>query len=721
MRKVYDLDRGWRYSPAFSEEMTAEKYDDSRWRKVDLPHANIELPFNYFDDKMFQFVSCYRYKLKKHPGWDKKCVRIRFEGVMTYGRLYVNGKFLSEKKCGYTDWETDITAALHDGSNTVAVMVDSTERPDIPPFGGVIDYLTYGGIYRDVSLIVTERARIEDVFLYSGQISPAADLNAEIAVSPEAVGQEVYLRLYRGAELVAQAETVARAQNVKLVLGGLQVLLWDTGAPNLYDVRVGVRGDEVSLRYGFRTARFTEEGFFLNGKRLQLCGLNRHQSFPYVGYAMPKNAQVRDADILKYKLGVNLVRTSHYPQSRHFLDRCDELGLLVFEEIPGWQHIGDEAWKNLAKQNVRDMIVRDRSRPCVILWGVRINESEDDHDFYTETNRIAHETDPTRQTAGVRWKGHSECLEDVFAINDFMTADDPRPVRDTREMTGKDYDIPYLITEYMGHMFPTKLYDNEERLAKHALRHAEIQNAIRADKRKSGGIGWCAFDYNTHEHFGANDKICYHGVMDMFRTPKYAAFFYESQSDDHPVMEPATIWAFGERSIGGVVPLAIFTNCDKVIFEVEGREPVEYYPDAEHFPNLPHPPVVIREMPDVWGDNWRPAVFTGYRDGSAVIRREYTPSPYAARLSAEADDTVIPVNDVTRIVVRALDQVGNTMKFFGEPLRIRVSGARLIGPAEVSFQGGVYAFWIRSVRKGKVTVAIENMRLGKASVIIAVH
>jgi beta-galactosidase len=118
-------------------------------------------------------------------------------------------------------------------------------------------------------------------------------------------------------------------------------------------------------------------------------------------------------------LHCNIVRTSHYPQSRHFLDRCDEIGLLVLEEIPGWQHIGDESWKQVAIDNVGRMIRRDWNHPSIVLWGVRINESPDDHNFYTRTNALAHALDDSRQTGGIRNFPESEFLEDVFTVNDF--------------------------------------------------------------------------------------------------------------------------------------------------------------------------------------------------------------------------------------------------------------------------------------------------------------
>lgn len=226
---------------------------------------------------------------------------------------------------------------------------------------------------------------------------------------------------------------------------------------------------------------FKEDGkFYINDKPLKLRGLNRHQMFPYLGNAMPDRGQRKDAEILKYELGLNFVRSSHYPADSSFLDKCDEIGLLVLEEIPGWQHIGNRDWQELSKRNVEEMIVRDRNHPCIFLWGVRINESPDNHDFYLETNEIAHRLDSTRPTCGIRNFQDSEFLEDVFTYNDFEL-----------NLEGKiklPNHQPYMITEYMGHMYPTKAYDSVERLIKHAVRHAHIQDKQYGVPYLAGGL-----------------------------------------------------------------------------------------------------------------------------------------------------------------------------------------------------------------------------------------
>ena len=356
---------------------------------------------------------------------------------MTASTVWINGQRLGEYKGGYTPFSFDLTPHLDfDGENVLAVDLDSSERPDIPPFGYQIDYLTFGGIYREVSLRIVPATFIENVFAKPKEVltdHPSLDVDCYIQrmeASRDALTLEVSLRdgdrvLAKGTQKIpaAQAEAEPAAYTVHLEkLGAIK--LWDLTHPNLYNVQVRLlRGtqavDEVSRTIGFREAQFTDHGFELNGKVIKLRGLDRHQTFPFVGQAMPGRAQRRDAHILRHKLKCNIVRTSHYPQSRHFLDACDEIGLLVLEEIPGWQHIGDEPWKLISIDNVGRMIRRDWNHPSIILWGVRINESKDDHDFYVRTNALAHKLDPTRQTGGIRYFQESEFLEDVFTMNDF--------------------------------------------------------------------------------------------------------------------------------------------------------------------------------------------------------------------------------------------------------------------------------------------------------------
>ena len=298
---------------------------------------------------------------------------------------------------------------------------------------------------------------------------------------------------------------------------------------------------------------------------------------------------------MKNELGVNAVRTSHYPQSRHFVERCDELGLLVFTEIPGWQHIGDEIWKKQAVENVKDMVEQYRNHPSVILWGVRINESGDDDAFYRETNRVAHELDPTRQTGGVRAHKKSSLLEDVYTYNDFSHNGTNHGCEKKSAVTS-DNSKPYLISEYNGHMYPTKSYDWEEHRVWHAMRHVNVLDAVAGEADIAGSFGWCMFDYNTHKDFGSGDRICYHGVMDMFRNPKLAAAVYACQQEKEPVLEISSSMDIGEHPGCNRGTIWIFTNADSVRMYKNDRFLKEYTASDSPYKNLSHGPIAVDDF-----------------------------------------------------------------------------------------------------------------------------
>jgi beta-galactosidase len=447
----------------------------------------------------------------------------------------------------------------------LTVEVDSTERKDIPPFGDNIDYLTFGGIYRDVQLRVVPQTYIENVYAKPVRsLEDGRSLVVRCYISgPVDAQASIGVELRDGTRVVKSVTRLVNAPRDvhEITLESLgPIELWDLKSPKIYTVAVQLTNKdggkhEYATRVGFREAKFTPKGFSLNGKIVKLRGLNRHQTYPYVGGAMPDRVQRRDAWILKRELHCNIVRTSHYPQSPAFLDACDDLGLLVLEETPGWQWIGDKAWQDIVVRNVGEMIRRDWNHPSIVLWGVRVNESGDNHDLYTRTNALAHQLDDARQTGGIRYNYNSELLEDVFTMNDFGF-----PLRAPNHPL-------YLNTEFSGHMFSTKRFDNVTRVAEHVARHARVHNQLAGDERYAGGIGWCAFDYNTHSNFGSGDHICYHGVSDIFRIAKPAAYFYKSQCDpeEEVVLEAGFFWSSGDRSAAsGPGPVPILSNCDRL-------------------------------------------------------------------------------------------------------------------------------------------------------------
>ena len=611
------LNDDWQFTEEFSEELL--KADCSlKLQDVRIPHNVKDTPYNYFDDKIYQMISGYRRVLHIPADWKGKRVFITFMAVAHSATVYLNGTELATHNSGYTAFEVELTDVIRAGEdNTLAVKVNSREDLNIPPFGHVIDYMTYGGIYREVYIKVTDDLRMSEVY-----VDPAIPEDTEITGDIKdfrfnsTIGLDITLDEKNGKLLSddnagslkihavvgehksgrAVCDTVfAFAELSSIEINGAR--LWDPVSPFLYDLYIELQKDGEILdtffcSFGFRRSEFREDGYYLNGRRFKLRGLNRHQSYAYNGYAMPSSMQKLDADILKLELGCNAVRTSHYPQSQHFLDRCDELGLLVFTEIPGWQHIGDEEWKEQACANVEEMIKQYKNHCSIILWGVRINESQDDDELYTRTNEIAHSLDETRPTGGVRYIEKSSLLEDVYTFNDF-SHEGNNPGCKPKNAVTSDSSKPYLISEYNGHMFPTKAFDCEEHRLEHALRHANVLEAVNTNKDIAGAFGWCMFDYNTHKDFGSGDRICYHGVMDMFRNPKLAAYVYASQQNRTPVLEVSSSMDIGEHPGGNRGNIYIFTNADSVRMYKNDTLLKEYTPADSEYTHLRHAPILV--------------------------------------------------------------------------------------------------------------------------------
>jgi len=724
LRTLIPFNDGWLYHP----EPVDDTAPDSRFEPVTLPHANVVLPHHNFDNAEYQFISTYRRRFTPPELEPGQRLFVDFEGAMIASTVALNGVRLGEYRGGFTPFSFDLTDQLVPGENLLTVHLDSRERTDIPPYGFVVDYLTFGGIYREVALRVVDACHIEDVFVQTrdvltGQPRVAADTTLRnLTNAPRALTLRAELLDAQGQRLADATEAIALAPGEALYTLEMQasgVRRWTLDDPALYTLRVtlaerGALTDCVDTRFGFREARFEPDGFYLNGERLPLIGLNRHQTYPYIGAAAPARLQRRDAEIVKWELGCNLVRTSHYPQSRHFLDRCDEIGLLVFEEIPGWQHIGDDDWKQLSLDYLRAMIVRDRSRPAIILWGVRVNESPDDEAFYTATNALARRLDPTRQTGGVRYFQDSQFLEDVFTYNDFSnTVVEPKHT-------------PHMVTEFNGHMFPTKSWDQEERAVEHALRHARIQDRQIGMPDVVGAIGWCAFDYNTHQEFGSGDRVCYHGVMDIFRLPKYAAYFYGSQIDParRVVLQAATVWSMGDRSGGGVNPLVVFSNCDAIEVFIGDERIGRFSPDRETFPHLPHAPYVI-PMPQqhlTWGRTLPDLRLMGHLNGEAVAEQRIAADglPRALALAADHDELIADGADMTRVAFRIVDRFGNRLPYTNQVVTLEVEGpADLIGENPFALAGGQAAVYLRARREpGEVRIRATTPRLPPAEVTI---
>lgn len=795
------LNDDWLFTEQFEDSLVAPEYPENTLQPVRLPHTCKETPFHYFDESLYQMVSGYRRHLLIPKDWQGKRILLTFEGAAHDSTVFCNGKKVGEHHCGYTAFTVDLTDnVLYGQDNLLCVRLDSRENLNVPPFGYVIDYMTYGGIYRDVRLEVKEKVSLSDIFVHTAidfRSSPVtAQITSEITLTES--DENVTIRQYYMPKSTAAAQEswrllceqtvstdVSCDKEFSLTATITAPLLWDTEEANLYILKTQLLYqdntilDETETRFGIREAVFKKDGFYLNGRKLRIRGLNRHQSFPYVGYAMPKSMQRLDADLLKKELGLNAVRTSHYPQSHYFLERCDELGLLVFTEFPGWQHIGDDAWKAQAVANAEDMIRQYRNHPSIILWGIRINESPDDDAFYEKANAVAHKLDPSRPTGGVRAMKKSHLLEDVYTYNDFLH-DGEMPGCDPKKKVTSDMEKPYLISEYNGHMYPTKAFDNEERRSEHAIRHANVLDAVAGQPDIAGSFGWCMFDYNTHKDFGSGDRICYHGVMDMFRNPKLAANIYVCEQEQTPVLEITSSMDIGEHPGCNRGNIYILSNADSVKMYKNDRFIKEYLPGMSPYKHLKHGPILIDDfIGDSFAQNerFRPkhakeitdamnlvargslnhipkrlyltalkllliyhidfaevtrlyTKYIGDWGGTATIYRfdaikagkvvkSVTKEPVREiRLEAEADHTILTEQhsyDVALVRIRAVDDHGNVLPFYQEPVRLIAEGdISIIGPDTIALQGGMGGTYVKSTgRSGRGALLLQSQTAGE--------
>lgn len=773
----YDWNEGWLFAPTFDPALVRPECQ-LELTPVRLPHTVKVLPYNYCNENEYQRLCGYRREFFAPKEWEGRTVLLTFGAIAHDATVFCNGRRLFHHGCGYTSFTVDLTCALRLGQkNVVAVRCDCREDLNIPPFGGQMDQLTYGGIYRAVCLDIKEPAYLRDVFI---EAKAAGDFRIYSSTVGETVG------------CTLQAEIRSPAGSRALYNGVLSLPItgtlngvhpWSVEHPTLYTltvrlIRPGTGGlpdrvlDEKTLRFGFRTLQFVAGGLYLNGQRVELRGLNRHQSYAYQGYAMPDSIQRLDAQILKKQLGCNAVRTSCYDPA--FLDACDELGLLVFAEMPGWQHVGDDSWKAQALQNCREMVCQCRNHPSIFLWGARVSGSADDEAFCKRTNEAIHRLDPTRPTGGTHQRRKGLLLEDVYAYNDYSyrgrgTGCEPRAAvtPDTRK--------GYLISEFGGQQFPTKAFDDESHRLMHALRIAAVLNDTIAQQGVAGSFGWCMADYNTHREFGSGDRICYHGVLDLFRNPKLAAAVYASQkiprAPSDIVLEVSSGMVLGDLPEGMAGACWVFTNAESLRLYRDNDFVAEFAPDRRgRFAALPHPPIEVNDFvgsllekyegldhavaPQVAAIlnemrrdamelsplsrarmlslrlSWNDLVQMYYKyigvlgSPSAVYRfeavwhgravRTVVREPVqSVRLECTVHNPLLtdgPTWDCAAVSLRAIDQNGNLLPYCSEAVQLWVEGPlQILGPSVVPLRGGMAGTYLATT--GEAGPAVLHCRM----------
>lgn len=725
VRKEKNFNTGWLYAPINDDNGYRTDLCEEAFLPVCVPHANKRLETYKGEDfqgqiDSYRFVSWYRRHFALDSAYGDKKIYVAFEGVATIADVYVNGQFVGNHKGAYTEFTFDITDYVRtDGQdNVIAVRVDSTRQTEVPPEGGDVDYCLFGGIVRNVRMIVTEKMHMKDITVSTPGISQGggqAHVKALVVNGTETeknIVVETVIKDTDGAVVatgrreltIKKGETAACEIDTEEVE---DVKLWSVDRPYLYTAEIRLKcgntyTDAVSERFGFRWFAFTdrdnESAFYLNGRKLTLRGINRHEQWPWIGRAVNDSHQSSDADLIK-KTGINAVRCSHYPQSSAFLKRCDEIGLLVFEEAPGWQYVGGEAWRDVYIKNIEEMIARDKNHPSIISWGVRVNESFDCHDLYEETNRLARNLDSTRPTHGVRRMESyedSEFQEDIFCVN-YQYPVCPRK-------------RPFIITEHSMDWFGGDGCPGaaDAKACAFIKSFGDAMDYYYGNPFCAGGFGWSMFDYNNEVNYTKTGHVFYSGLYDMFRYEKPVSYLYRAQKDieDETVLYIANYWQKDSTD-----EIMVLSNCDEVELFVNGRTVGRLAPNT--YKNIPHPAFTFSNVE--YEEGQLRAV--GYVDGREVATHVRNTPGTACKLAvtAEYNTLIADGSDFTQVIVELTDDYGTVLPYDRSEVAISVSDVgTLIGQEEMKLEGGHIGFMVQSkynrtgIITGKVWLADDS-------------
>jgi beta-galactosidase len=740
------LEDGWAFVRADAGAgAEAAGFDDALWERVTLPHsARVEAVVTGppgSETYQWQGICWYRRRVSFTPEMAGRKVYLKFEGAMNVADVWLNGAHLGRHLGGYLPFGFDVSGRLQPGSgNVLAVRLDNRDDPVTGPKPlAALDFNTYHGLYRSVHLIVKDPLHITDPILagrpgsggvfvrYPSVSAEAAAVLVQAHVRNDGASARrfrVRYELRDGQGLIAaeaMSDPLALAAgsdtDVAQQLHVVAPALWSPRAPNLYTLHTQVLEDgrvvdEEVTRIGIRRLEMTAEGLRINGERTFLRGTNRHQEYPYVGYALGTAAQHRDARKIK-EAGFDYVRLSHYAHDPAFMDACDELGLAVMNCIPGWQFYNrdDPAFAEVQYDNCRKLVRRDRNHACVFLWEVSLNESAMPAEFVARTHDIAHEEYPGDQCFTCGWTDGY----DVFIQarqHGGCTAEASRPC-----VVSEYGDWEYyaqnagLKQEAWADLAPDEAnsrqmrWHGERRLLQQATNFQEAHNDNRKTIAFADGL-WVMFDYNR----GYAPDIESSGCMDLFRIPKLSHAFFRSQRDASerpsggggPMVFVATWWTPDSPTA-----VRVFGNCDEVELFLNGRSIARQRPDRDRTStHLAHPPFTF----DVGRFEPGSLEAVGYLAGRPAARHVARTPGRPARLEVQLDEAGrrfgADGKDVAFVRAALVDARGTVVPDAWENVHFGATGdLELVGTNPFSSEAGIASILVQTggaARRGAV-------------------
>ncbi len=716
--------QGWEFFRSDSPLTLAQARAHTDWQTVTLPHTPKVEPLIVNDQ--FQGDAWYRKTIPANSIDDSKPVWLRFEAAMNQAEVWLNGEKLVTHLGGYLPFVVELTGKLQLDHNELLVRLDNRDNPITGPKPlATLDFNTYGGIYRDVYLVTKNTLYITDA-VAAGKTASGGIFVTYPQVSPEQARVAIKTHVYNAGEtakhftikqslmqdnqLVAQHTSDSLTINQHTDQEHTQQLtvknprLWSPDTPHLYTLVTQVydgsqQVDKQHTRIGIREFAFTADGSLLiNGKKTFLRGVNRHQEYPYVGYATSAAADYRDAVRIK-SAGFDYVRLSHYPHSRAFMAAADELGLVLIDAILGWQYFSeDPSFQAQVQQTCRDLIRRDRNHASVLAWECSLNESWMSEPFIDSLLNIVREEYPGNHTYSAGWQ--------EYGYNIYLQA------RQHRLEHYKTPDKPYIVSEYgdweyyamnaglnqdaWGDLMEAErnsrqlLGDGEKRLLQQATNVQEAHNDNFTTPAFADGY-WVMFDYNR----GYADDLEASGVMSIHRRPKYSYYFFQSQrsptqvSDRYasgPMVHIASRW-----QADSALDVRVFSNADTVELLLNGTSLGKQTPDNNANTNhLAPPPFTFRLQKFVAGELEARAYIQGKLVATHKVATPGQTTQLALTLDTQGKAPQPGTKDVILVHAQLLDAQGNPTYDNQVPVRFAVEGdATLISPTVIDTEAGV--------------------------------
>jgi beta-galactosidase len=764
----FDFNTEWEFVKDMDTTITEGLFEksggDLGWVNIRLPHtANIE-PL-VIEDQQWQGDMFYRKFFTVEPDMEGKHITLKFEGAMHEADIYLNGEKVGYNAGGYLPFTVNISDVVKFGEeNSLLVKLNNEDNSQIPPGKAieVLDFNYYGGIYRDVYLVVKDPLRIsdpieadrvaaggvlvsyEDVSESQATVSVQADIENDRAENANAELRFI-LQDEQGNEVASAGSGIeVNSGSNTLHTEKLQVQnpeLWSPDNPYLYTLTVQLfDGDELSdseqQRIGIRTFGFDEDNqFVLNGERLYLRGTNRHQDYPYIGYALSNEAQYRDAYKIK-EAGFNFIRIAHYPPDPAFLEAADELGLLFMDAIPGWQYYEDGLFAERALNDVRKMVRRDRNHPSIVFWEASLNESEMPEEFMEQAHRIVKEELPIEDNYTSGWADHAY---DIF----IPARQHSRPPEYWSEYAK---DKPLFIAEYgdweyyaQNAGFNQDAFEDlaeeertsrqlrgegQQRLRQQALNFQEAHNS-NLKGNSFGDANWVMFDYNR----GYAPDIESSGIRDIFRIPKFTNYFYQSQAGPelesvNPIFQGPMVYIANYWSDPNFTEVKVYSNADEVALFLNGKEVERRQPDTDRVSTeLDHPPFTF-EL-----DEFTPGLLKAeaYIDGEVVATHErITPEdPAAIQMSVDLSGKEIQSgeNDAVFVYAHITDENGTTVWDARASVEFELEGeGELIGYNPIDAEAGIATilFWAGE-NAGNLTITAVSDGLEAGSIQLTIN